>query len=119
MKPLLKKKVTLEIDGTPRSIGFRKEGNKHLFSDTFGRSSALKKEHLATLDKVLEQSTYVDSSKGLSHERKDNIRKFHYFKGEIDGKTVYLNVAELAGTDSKGKVKVKYFLYSITDRIRK
>ena len=119
MQPLLKRKVTLEVDGAKRNIGFRKEGNKHLYSDTFGRSSVLKKEHLAGLDKVLAESVYVKSSDSLSHERKDDIRRFHYFKGEIDGKTVYLNVAELTGMDKKGKVKVKYFLYSITDKIRK
>lgn len=119
MQPLLKRKVTLEVDGAKRNIGFRKEGNKHLYSDTFGRSSVLKKEHLAGLDKVLAESVYVKSSDSLSHERKDDIRRFHYFKGEIDGKTVYLNVAELTGMDEKGKVKVKYFLYSITDKIRK
>lgn len=118
MQPLLKKKVTLEMDGVKRNIGFRKEGNKHLYSDSFGRSSALRREHLATLDKVLAESTYVKSSDSLSHERKDDIRRFHYFEGKIDGKTVYLNVAELTGIDEKGKVKVKYFLYSITDRIR-
>ena len=118
MQPLLKKKVTLEMDGVKRNIGFRKEGNKHLYSDSFGRSSALRWEHLATLDKVLAESTYVKSSDSLSHERKDDIRRFHYFEGKIDGKTVYLNVAELTGIDEKGKVKVKYFLYSITDRIR-
>ncbi len=119
MKPLLKKKVMLEVDGTPRNIGFRKEGNKHLYSDTFGRSSVLKKEHLVTLDKVLKQSSYVDSSQELSHERKDNIRRFHYFKGKIDGETVYLNVAEFDSKNAKGMVSTKYFLYSITDRIRK
>lgn len=118
MQPLLKKKITLEMDGVKRNIGFRKEGNKHLYSDSFGRSSALRREHLATLDKVLAESTYVKSSDSLSHERKDDIRRFHYFEGKIDGKTVYLNVAELTGIDEKGKVKVKYFLYSITDRIR-
>lgn len=119
MKPLLKKKVALEVDGTPRNVGFRKEGNKHLYSDTFGRSSVLKKEHLAGLDKVLAQSVYVKSSESLSHERKDDIRRFHYFKGEIDGKTVYLNVAEFDSRNAKGMVSTKYFLYSITDRIRK
>ena len=106
------------MDGVKRNIGFRKEGNKHLYSDSFGRSSALRREHLATLDKVLAESTYVKSSDSLSHERKVDIRRFHYFEGKIDGKTVYLNVAELTGIDEKGKVKVKYFLYSITDRIR-
>lgn len=119
MQPLLKKKVILEIDGVKKNVGFRKEGNKHLYSDSFGRSSALRREHLATLDKVLAESTYVKSSDSLSHERKDDIRQFHYFKGKIDGKTVYLNVAEFDSKNAKGMVSTKYFLYSITDKIRK
>lgn len=55
MQPLLKKKVLLEIGGIKKSVGFRKIGNGHLYSDTFGRSSVLKREHLSGLDKVLEK----------------------------------------------------------------
>lgn len=118
MQPLLKKKVTLEIGGVSRTVEFSKEGNKHLYSDTFGRSSVLKKEHLSTLDKVLEQSAYVSTSEGLSHDRKDNIKRFHYFKGVIDNKAVYLNVAETDFTTGKGKVVHDCFLYSVTDKIK-
>lgn len=118
MKPLLKKKVTLEINGVKKSIGFRKEGNKHLFSDTFGRSSVLKKEHLATLDKVLEQSAYVKSAEIDPTHPKRDMKRFHYFKGEIDGKTVYLNVGETDFVTANGKVVHDCFLYSVTDKIK-
>ena len=118
MQQLLNKKVTLEMDGNKKSVGFRKNGNEHLYSDTFGRSSVLKKEHLSMLDKVLEKAAYVKTSDSLSHERKDKIKRFYYLKAEIDGKTVYLNVAETDFEREKGKIVHDCFLYSITDKIK-
>ena len=118
MQPLLKKKALLEIDGIKKSVGFRKTGNEHLYSDTFGRSSVLKKEHLSGLDKVLKKAVYVKTSDSLSHKRKDKIKRFYYLKAEIDGKTVYLNVAETDFTTGKGKVVHDCFLYSVTDKIK-
>ncbi len=118
MQPLLKKKVTLEIDGVQKSIGFRKEGNEHLYSDTFGRSSVLKKDHLSELDKVLEKAVYVRTSDSLSHERRDKIKRFYYLKSEIESKTVYLNVAETDEKSKKGVIWHNRFLYSITDKIK-
>lgn len=118
MQPLLKKKVVLEIDGMKKSIGFRKNGNEHLYSDTFGRSSVLKKEHLSGLDKVLENAAYVKTSDSLSHERKDKVKRFYYLKSEIEGKTVYLNIAETDFETGKGKIVHDCFLYSITDKIK-
>lgn len=118
MQPLLKKKVMLEIDGVQKSIGFRKEGNEHLYSDTFGRSSVLKKDHLSGLDKVLGKAVYVKTSDSLSHERKDKIKRFYYLESEIDGKMVYLNVAETDEKSEKGVIWHNRFLYSVTDKIK-
>ncbi len=118
MQPLLKKRVMLEIDGVQKSIGFRKEGNEHLYSDTFGRSSVLKKDHLSGLDKVLEKAVYVKTSDSLSHERKDKIKRFYYLESEIDGKMVYLNVAETDEKSEKGVIWHNRFLYSVTDKIK-
>lgn len=118
MQPLLNRKITLEIEGMQKSIGFRKNGNEHLYSDTFGRSSVLKKEHLSALDKVLEKAVYVKTSDSLSHERKDKIKRFYYLKSEIEGKTVYLNIAETDEKSEKGVIWHNRFLYSITDKIK-
>ena len=118
MQPLLKKRVMLEIDGVQKSIGFRKEGNEHLYSDTFGRSSVLKKDHLSGLDKVLGKAVYVKTSDSLSHERKDKIKRFYYLESEIDGKMVYLNVAETDEKSKKGVIWHNRFLYSVTDKIK-
>lgn len=118
MQPLLKKKVMLEIDGVKKSIGFRKNGNEHLYSDTFGRSSVLKKEHLSGLDKVLAEAVYVSSAGIDSTHPKKKIKRFYYFKGEIEGRTVYLNVAETDEKSDKGVIWHNRYLYSVTDKIK-
>lgn len=118
MEPLLKKKVKLTIEGVSKIIGFTKIGNQHLYSDTFGRSSVLKKEDLGGLDKVLQKASYVSTSESLNHERKDNIKRFYYLKSDINESMVYLNIAETDEISSRGKVWHKRFLYSITDKIK-
>ena len=116
MEPLLKRKVNLMIAGTEKSIGFTKTGNIHLYSDTFGRS-LLRKEDLPGLDKTLQTAVYV-SSASLSHPRKDNIKRFHYFKAEINGQPVFLNVAETDYITKRGKVVHDRFLYSVTNSVK-
>lgn len=116
MEPLLKKKVKLMIAGAEKSIGFTKSGNLHLYSDTFGRST-LRKEDLSGLDKTLQTAVYV-SSASLSHERKDNIKRFHYFKAKINGQHVFLNVAETDYVTKRGKVIHDRFLYSVTNSVK-
>ncbi len=118
MEPLLKTKVVKELNGTQRSVGFRKDGNKHLYSDTFKRSKGLMKEDLKDLDKILEQSTYEQTGE-LSKVRKDNIKRFHYFKAKVRDEEVYLNVAETEFKTRAGLQWQEYFVYSITDRIKR
>ena len=61
------------------SVGFRKDDNKHLFSDTFGRTKVIAKDDLARLDTILETAQCVKKS-GLSKTWKDNIKRFYYYK---------------------------------------
>lgn len=93
--------MTLEIEGIRKSVGFRKNGNEHLYSDTFGRSSVLKKEHLVTLDKVLKKAVYVKTSlmeKGdirrsfvETELRQDEGRTvIHIFRNHIIVQTYYI-----------------------------
>lgn len=56
MEPLLKVKYEKPIEDRMIKVGFSTYGNKHLFSDTFGRSKVLEKEDLVSLDKVLHLS---------------------------------------------------------------
>jgi len=114
MEPLLRVKHEKHIGEDTIKVGFSKYGNKHLFSDTFGRSSVLKKEDLKNLGEVLQRSQYIDHSE-LMHERKDNITHFYYYKAELHGKTVRLNVAKDEEQQPNGKKRIAYYLYSIND----
>lgn len=116
MEPLLKKKLTVEGNGHPISVGFTKYGNKHLYSDTMQRSG-FKKEDLANLDILLSQSQFVKKG-GLSKPRKDEIKRFYYYEVHHNGKTFYLNVAEEDDISAMGKINHHRYLYSITDRIK-
>lgn len=118
MEHLLEKKVIVNMAGVNRSIGFRVNGNKHLYSDTFGRSSVLNKEHLKDLDKILENSIYVKTSELSKQRPNDNIARFHYFKSEINGKIVYLNIAETDFKTKRGLIVHDNYVYSITDTIK-
>lgn len=114
MKPLLKKSETLNADGTDIRVGFSAYGNKHLFSDTFGRSSILRKDDLASLDEVLKGAEFMDDA-ALTHPRTDGIEHFYYFKAQIRGQWVRLNVAKEVRHRPNGFVRVSYYLYSIND----
>lgn len=114
MEPLLKVKHVKPVEDGSIKVGFSTYGNKHLFSDTFGRSKALEKEDLASLGKVLEKATFMESSP-LTHTRTDGIDRFFYYKGEIKGRKVRLNVARKADRKDNGFIRITYFLYSIND----
>ena len=115
MKPLLAHRCAKLVTGDERIlVGFSTYGNKHLFSDTFGRTSVLTKDDLKNLDELLAESSYVGES-GLTHPRKDNIRHFYYFKTTLRGQEIRLNVAKKVETDPHGHTRISYFLYSVND----
>lgn len=114
MRPLLKVKHEKPVEGGSIKIGFSAYGNKHLFSDTFGRSSVLTKDDLKNLGDILERSTYVGHA-GLVHERRDNITHFYYYEAELHGKKIKMNVAKEVRSRKNGLKFVEYYLYSITD----
>lgn len=114
MEPLLKKHETLKTEGKDIRVGFTTYGNKHLFSDTFGRSSVLTKDDLASLDEVLHEAVFIESSP-LTHPRTDGIDRFFYYEGTIRGRKVRLNVARRIDKKGSGFIRVNHFLYSIND----
>ena len=114
MEPLLHVKHEKQIEGGSIKVGFSTYGNKHLFSDTFGRSLVLTKEDLKDLGAVLERSTYIDHAE-LTHGRNDNITHFYYYKAELHGRMVRLNVAKDVRVRRNGRIIVDYYLYSIND----
>jgi len=114
MEPLLKKSVTLNTEDRDIRVGFTTYGNKHLFSDTFGRSSVMTKDDLATLDKVLETTSFIESSP-LTHPRSDEIDRFFYYEATIKGQKVRLNVARKVKIRKDGRHIATHFLYSVND----
>ena len=109
MEHLLEKSVYKTVENKEIKIRFTKKGNKHLYSDTFGRAN-FEKEKLKNIDKKLQKADFIKSSE-ISKQRKDNITKFYYFKDEK--KQIYYNVAE---ENKKGNFL--RFLYSITNKIK-
>ena len=116
MEPLLSRKVEKAIEGGHLNVGFTKDGNKHLFADTFGRTRIVSKDDLKDLATYLENAEYVDDS-ALTHPRTDYIEHFYYFKVQVNGRWTRLNVAKHVNRRDNGHVIVKYFLYSINDII--
>lgn len=116
MEPLLEKNITKSVEGQNLTIGFSQYGNKHLFSDTFGRTHIVSKEDLKNLDSYLENAQYIDSSP-LTHERTDGIEHFYYFKSKINERWVRLNVAKKVERYRNGRTYTSYFLYSVNDII--
>ena len=114
MEPLLSRKVEKTIEGGRLNVGFTKEGNKHLYADTFGRTRIVSKDDLKDLATYLENAEYIEDST-LTHPRTDNIEHFYYFKAQVKGRWVRLNVAKHVNRRNNGHVIVKYFLYSIND----
>ena len=114
MKPLLGRKVEKAIEGGRLNVGFTKEGNKHLFADTFGRTRIVTKEDLKDLATYLENAEYIDDS-ALTHPRTDSIEHFYYFKVQVNGRWVRLNVAKKVEHYNNGRTYISYFLYSVND----
>ncbi len=116
MAPLLRVKHEKPIPDGYIKVGFTKYGNKHLYSDTYGRSAVLQKEDLRNLGDLLKRSSYEDDAQ-LSHERNDNITHFYYYSVRLRSNTVYLNVAK-EEENRNGQIRITYYLYSVTDSIR-
>ena len=115
MQPLLKVKVLKTTDAGDINVGFTVKGNNHLYSDTFGRTVGFTKVDLATLDTALANAAFVKQSPS-DKPRRDGVTKFYYYKDS--SRNLYYNVAEVPIKYKSGKIKLKRYLYSVTDRIR-
>lgn len=99
-------------------VGFNTYGNKHLYSDTFGRSKVLEKDDLENLDALLDNAKFVTKSSIYKPRKNDDIKRFYYYKATLHGKTVYLNVAETDFKTKHGKIWHNRFLFSVTDTLK-
>jgi SPP1 gp7 family putative phage head morphogenesis protein len=119
---LIDKKVTQTIKVKNKiqeiSIGFRKEFNKHIAWDLFGSSKGIiPNGDIPKINELLETAKFVKVAK-LYKRRKDDIKRFYYYKNEIGGKTVYFQVAETNENKSYRWNKKRY-LYTITKKLPK
>ena len=96
MEPLLKakKQKKKKKSGEIINVGFSIEGNRHLFSDTFGRSNILQKEDLKRLDELLKKGTPVDEAECYGKKKDRGYQHFYYYEAELHEKKVRLNVAK-------------------------
>lgn len=72
MRAFLPVKVRKQTATGEIEVGFTTYGNKHLHSDTFGRSKVFQKADLLILPELLRKSEYAKSA-SLSKARKDRI----------------------------------------------
>lgn len=115
MQPLLTcSSIKTISNGKTIKVGFSRDGNKHLYSDTFGRSSVLTKDDLKDLATLLENATFLDDA-ALTHPNSLNIQHFYYFKATLHGQEVRLNVAKQIYRRPNGQIETRYFMYSIND----
>lgn len=117
MEPLLRKKVIINGNGHDMAVGFSKYGNKHLYADTYGRSSVLNVDDLVNIDELLANARFIRKS-AKSKPRKDKIQRFYYYEVELRGRKIYLNVAETDFKTKYGNIWHERFLYSVTDSLK-
>lgn len=117
MEPLKQTRVTVNGNGHSIKVGFNQKGNKHLYADAY--KGKIDKEELLSLDKMLQNATFVTKA-GLSKPRpNDDIKRFYYYRTvNRNGQEIFLNVAETDHRKSNGEWFHKRFLYSITRSIK-
>ncbi|MBQ4405700.1 MAG: hypothetical protein II852_01685 [Bacteroidales bacterium] len=111
------KKVDQNGNGHPIKIGFKHYGNKHLYNDVAFKIKEITPNDLLYIDEILEKAVFV-TKHGSSKNRKDDIKRFYYYKTIINGKVFYLNVAETDIVKGNGTIRHERYLYAITEKLR-
>ena len=112
MEPLLKKRIRKVVNGQTIKVKFDRSGNKHLYSDTIARTSHFHAKDLKNMDAVLEKAIYVgEAAKMPGHN--NPYEHFYYFKAEVNGKPVRLNVGKRVRTRGNGRKLIEYVCYSV------
>lgn len=118
MAPLLNMSVEKETEnGNVIKVRFDKDGNKHIFSDTFGRSRVLTKEDLKDMAIILRNASYTgEADRDTSRSHSNPYEHFYYFEATLRGGRIRLNVGKLVRTNGNtGRRIIKYILYSVND----
>lgn len=115
MASLLRSKVVKEIKGGKAiKATFDKKGNKHLYSDAISRTRRLPLDELKNMDDILRRATFIsDSEKDPSHN--NPYDHFYYFKTDINGKGIRINVGKKVEDRKNSKPFVRYICYSVND----
>ena len=108
------RKISQNGNGHTISIGFNIDGIKHLVNDVLNNCSGFDMDWLDQLPELLANGSFV-TKKGLFHDRTDNLKRFYYYRIEINGQQFYVSVGETDFTNQNGVVKHKRFVYSITN----
>lgn len=111
------KKIIQNGNGHSIKIGFKHDGNDHLYNDVAFKIKGISPKDLLYIDEILGKAVFVTKC-GLSKTRPDKIARFYYYKTIIKGKIFFLNVAETDIVKKNGKIKHYRFLYAITDKLR-
>ena len=118
MAHLLQEQIEKEVSQNRTiKVSFNKDGNKHLYSDTFGRSRIFTKEGLKNVNNILSASTFLgEAERDTSRSHSNPYEYFYYFKAILRDQQIRLNVGKLVETNNaSGRISVKYILYSVND----
>ena len=115
MEPLLHRKVQkLLNNGQTIKVSFDNKGNKHLYSDVISRTRRLQLDDLKNLGDILEQAIYAgEAAREPGHS--NPYEYFYYFKAEVNGQTIRINVGKKVQIKSNGQISVKYICYSVNN----
>lgn len=112
MRPILRKEVIRQIapDESIKIIQTAK-GISHLVDDFLHKNLPLKQSDLPKLQEYLRHADY-EGRLGLTKPRKDDIKSFFYSKD--DSRELYYHVAKRVERRKNGRIKITYFLYSMS-----
>lgn len=115
MEPLLHRKVQKMLNnGQTIKVSFDNKGNKHLYSDVISRTRRLQLDDLKNLGDILEQAIYAgEAAREPGHS--NPYEYFYYFKTEVNGQTIRINVGKKVQIKSNGQISVKYICYSVNN----
>ncbi len=115
MEPLLHRKVQKMLNnGQTIKVSFDNKGNKHLYSDVISRTRRLQLDDLKNLGYILEQAIYAgEAAREPGHS--NPYEHFYYFKAEVNGQTIRINVGKKVQIKSNGQISVKYICYSVNN----
>lgn len=109
------KKIKLKAGGEDIEVIFTKDGLEHAAQDAMLTLSGkyMSRKSMINIDEILKSSVYVE--KQVPEKPRKDKKEFFFAHTDTQGRQIFLKVA-FDRTQSK---KGRYYLYSVTDRLRK